>query len=111
MQKELATEMKDALLRGSLSEFGLLLDRAWEYKKKMSSKITNEQIDELYEEAKRNGAVGGKVTGAGGGGYMLLFCRYDTKHKVREALAALGAEAVDFQFDHLGLTTWSHRDG
>jgi D-glycero-alpha-D-manno-heptose-7-phosphate kinase len=50
------------------------------------------------------------VTGAGGGGYMLLYCRYDTKHKVQAALSELAAEAVDFQFDHTGLTTWSHQD-
>lgn len=110
MQKKLASEMKDALLQGNLKEFGGLLDRAWSYKKKMSPKITNEHIDELYEEAKRQGALGGKVTGAGGGGYMLLYCRYDTKHKVHAALSALGAEAIDFQFDHAGLTSWSHRD-
>jgi D-glycero-alpha-D-manno-heptose-7-phosphate kinase len=108
MQKELAVEMKDALLRGNLTEFGTLLGRAWDYKKQMSPKITNPHIDELYQAALQNGAIGGKVTGAGGGGYMLLYCRYDAKHEVREALAALGAEAVDFQFDHVGLTTWSH---
>jgi D-glycero-alpha-D-manno-heptose-7-phosphate kinase len=110
MQKELAVEMKDALLRGKLSAFGSLLDRAWTYKKQMSPKISNDQIDELYEAAIGKGALGGKVTGAGGGGYMLVYCRYDTKHEVRAAMAALGAEAVDFQFDHAGLTTWSHRD-
>lgn len=110
MQKELATAMKNALLQDKLTEFGGLLDTAWRYKKMMSPKISNDHIDELYAEAKRNGALGGKVTGAGGGGYMLLYCRYDTKHKVRAALAELGAEAVDFQFDHAGLTTWSHRD-
>jgi D-glycero-alpha-D-manno-heptose-7-phosphate kinase len=108
MQKELAVEMKDALLRGNLTEFGELLGRAWTYKKQMSPKISNPHIDELYEEAMKHGAIGGKVTGAGGGGYMLLYCRYDAKHEVRAALAALGAEAVDFQFDHVGLTTWSH---
>ena len=110
MQKELAVEMKDALLRGTLTKFGELLDKAWEFKKKMSPKITNDHIDELYSEAKRHGAIGGKVTGAGGGGYMLLYCRYDTKHEVQSALGALGAEAVDFQFDPFGLTTWSHQD-
>ncbi len=110
MQKELAVEMKNALLRGSLSEFGNLLDRAWTYKKQMSPKISNDHIDELYEAAMSKGALGGKVTGAGGGGYMLVYCRYDSKHEVRAAMAALGAEAVDFQFDHAGLTTWSHRD-
>jgi D-glycero-alpha-D-manno-heptose-7-phosphate kinase len=110
MQKELAAEMKDALLQDNLTEFGLLLDRAWAYKKQMSPKITNDHIDALYDEAKRRGAIGGKVTGAGGGGYMLLYCRYDTKHEVQAALGELGAEAVDFQFDHTGLTTWSHPD-
>ncbi len=75
----------------------------------MSPKITNDHIDELYDEAMRQGALGGKVTGAGGGGYMLLYCHYDTKHKVHAALSALGAEAIDFQFDHAGLTTWSHQ--
>lgn len=111
MQKELAGRMKDALLRGALTEFGELLDEAWAYKKKMSPKISNDHIDDLYDEAKRNGAIGGKVTGAGGGGYMLLYCRYDTKHEVQAALAAKGVEAADFQFDPFGLTTWSHRDG
>jgi D-glycero-alpha-D-manno-heptose-7-phosphate kinase len=110
MQKELAAEMKNALLQGNLTEFGSMLDRAWAFKKKMSPKITSGHIDELYEEAKRQGALGGKVTGAGGGGYMLLYCRYDNKHKVRGALGALGAETLDFQFDHAGLTAWSHRD-
>jgi D-glycero-alpha-D-manno-heptose-7-phosphate kinase len=109
MQKELAVEMKNALLQGNLTEFGALLDRAWTFKKKMSPKITNDHIDELYDEAMRQGALGGKVTGAGGGGYMLLYCHYDTKHKVHAALSALGAEAIDFQFDHAGLTTWSYQ--
>jgi D-glycero-alpha-D-manno-heptose-7-phosphate kinase len=108
MQKELAIEMKDALLRDNLTEFGELLGRAWDYKKQMSPKISNSHIDELYAEAIKHGAIGGKVTGAGGGGYLLLYCRYDAKHKVRAALAALGAEAVDFQFDNVGLVTWSH---
>lgn len=111
MQKELAVEMKNALLQGKLTDFGSLLDQAWTYKKQMSPKITNAHIDELYEEAKKQGALGGKVTGAGGGGYMLLYCHYDTKHKVHAALSAMGAEPVDFQFDHRGLTTWSHQDG
>jgi D-glycero-alpha-D-manno-heptose-7-phosphate kinase len=109
-QKELAVEMKNALVRRRPREFGDLLHKAWHQKKRMSPKITTTFIDEAYAEARRAGALGGKVTGAGGGGYMLLYCKYDSKHEVRAALAALGAEAVDFQFDHAGLTTWSHRD-
>lgn len=110
MQKELAMEMKDALLQGRLNEFGRLLDKAWAYKKKMSSRISNERIDMLYETAKRAGAIGGKVTGAGGGGYMLLFCPYDRKYIVQEELKQLGAEAVEFEFERRGLVTWSHYD-
>lgn len=111
MQKELAVEMRDALLAGRLAEFGKLLGRAWSYKKQMSPHISNDRIDELYEEGLRQGALGGKVTGAGGGGYMLFYCPYDRKHKVRQALAALGADAVDFAFEENGLVTWSHTDG
>lgn len=110
MQKELATAMKDALLRDNLTEFGALLDSAWQAKKQMSPRISNDHIDGLYEAARAEGALGGKVTGAGGGGYMLLYCRYDSKHRVQAALAEHGAEAVDFQFDHRGLTTWSCLD-
>jgi D-glycero-alpha-D-manno-heptose-7-phosphate kinase len=110
MQKELAVEMKNELPQGSLSEFGRLLDRAWSYKKQMSSKISNPHLDDLYETAKRHGAFGGEVTGAGGGGYMLLYCRYDTKHEVKAALAERGVEGAEFQFDPYGLRTWSHHE-
>jgi D-glycero-alpha-D-manno-heptose-7-phosphate kinase len=64
MQKRLAVEMKDALLRRRLNDFGALLGTAWEFKKQMSPKISNDFIDEAYEEARRHGALGGKVTGA-----------------------------------------------
>ena len=59
-----------------------LLDTAWEAKKRMSERISNPRIDELYDVARAAGAMGGKVTGAGGGGYLLLYCRYDRKHEV-----------------------------
>jgi D-glycero-alpha-D-manno-heptose-7-phosphate kinase len=107
MQKELAVEMKNALLRRRLNDFGELLGTAWEYKKKMSPRITTAFIDEAYEEARRNGALGGKVTGAGGGGYMLFYCPFHLKHKVAEALIALGASVTEFEFTHAGLCTWS----
>ena len=107
MQKQLAVEMKNALLRRRLNDFGELLGTAWEYKKKMSPKITTAFIDEAYEEARRNGALGGKVTGAGGGGYMLFYCPFHRKHKVAEALIAMGASVAEFEFTHAGLCTWS----
>jgi D-glycero-alpha-D-manno-heptose-7-phosphate kinase len=106
MQKTLAVEMKNALLRGRLSEFGELLGTAWEYKKKMSPRITTGFIDEAYDAAIAAGALGGKVTGAGGGGYMLFFCPFHLKHRVAQALIGLGGEVGEFEFTPYGLTTW-----
>jgi D-glycero-alpha-D-manno-heptose-7-phosphate kinase len=72
----------------------------------MSSRISNERIEELYDEARRSGAIGGKVTGAGGGGYVLLYCRYDRKHEVAERMIELGASVDEFAFEPSGLRTW-----
>lgn len=107
MQKALATEMKNALLRRRLNDFGELLGTAWEYKKRMSPRITTGFIDEAYEAAMREGALGGKVTGAGGGGYMLFFCPFQRKHRVAEALIARGGVVTEFEFAAQGLTTWA----
>ena len=105
-QKELAVEMKNALLQHRLRDFGALLDTAWEAKKRMSSRITNERIEELYSAARAAGALGGKVTGAGGGGYVLLYCRYDRKHHVAARMIELGATVDEFAFEPGGLRTW-----
>jgi D-glycero-alpha-D-manno-heptose-7-phosphate kinase len=110
MQKRLAQEMKDALLRRRLTEFGELLGTAWEYKKQMSPRITTGFIDEAYAAARQAGAIGGKVTGAGGGGYMLFFCPFHRKHRVAEALIKQGGTVTEFEFTHQGLTTWSIDD-
>jgi D-glycero-alpha-D-manno-heptose-7-phosphate kinase len=105
--KELAVEMKNALLRRRVDEFGHLLGAAWEQKKKMSPRISNEFIDTAYEEACKQGALGGKVTGAGGGGYMLLCCPFQRKHHVANALIGMGGQISEFEFTPNGLTTWS----
>jgi D-glycero-alpha-D-manno-heptose-7-phosphate kinase len=105
-QKELAVEMKNALLQRRLRDFGELLHTAWQAKKRMSTRISNARIDELYEEARKTGAIGGKVTGAGGGGYVLLYCRYDRKHAVAERMIELGATVDEFAFEASGLRTW-----
>jgi D-glycero-alpha-D-manno-heptose-7-phosphate kinase len=107
-QKELATAMKEALLVGKLSEFGRLLGVAWEHKKKMSGRISTPLIDTAYEAARESGALGGKVTGAGGGGYMLFYCEPGRRHKVSARLSELGLEETEFSFDHKGLRTWSY---
>lgn len=105
-QKELAVTMKSALLRGELNEFGVLLGEAWKQKKRMSPLIATEFIEEAYEVAMRAGALGGKVTGAGGGGYILFYCDFARKHRLAEALTRMGGVVTDFAFEPQGLTTW-----
>jgi len=105
-QKRLAVEMKSALLRKELSAFGELLDAAWQAKRRMSPQITTDRIEELYDEARRAGTIGGKVTGAGGGGYLLLYCRERSKHKVADAVTRAGGAVMDFSFTNDGLVTW-----
>jgi D-glycero-alpha-D-manno-heptose-7-phosphate kinase len=104
--KSITVEMKNALLQGRLNDFGLLLHEAWNHKKKMAKQITTSNIDRLYETARENGALGGKILGAGGGGYLLLYCQFDKKHLVAEALEKLGGQIVEFTFDYHGLQTW-----
>jgi len=108
MQKELAVTMKDALLRGQLTQFGELLGTAWECKKQMSPRITTPKIDEAYAEAMAHGAIGGKITGAGGGGYMMFYCRPGTRHRVTHRLQTMGLQEAEFAFDHEGLRTWTY---
>jgi len=105
-QKELAVTMKSALLRGELRYFGELLGEAWKQKKRMSPLISNDRIEELYEIATQNGALGGKVTGAGGGGFILFYCDFTRKHRAIEALEHAGARIMEFSFERRGLRTW-----
>ena len=104
--KEITIEIKNCLLRGELDSFGELLDEAWKSKKNMARQITNAQIDQLYSIAKANGAIGGKILGAGGGGYLLLFCRFDRKHIVARKLEEYGGQIVKFGFDFGGVQSW-----
>ena len=108
MQKELAVQMKNALLHGRLTEFGKPLGHAWDYKKRLSPRISTPIIDEAYAEAIAHGATGGKVTGAGGGGFMLFYCRPGCRHRVARRLAELGLLETEFAFTTEGLTTWSY---
>jgi len=105
-QKELAIEMKNALLQRKPRLFGELLDLAWHEKRQMSPRIATEYIDEAYAAAKNAGAIGGKVTGAGGGGYMLFYLGEGSRTGVTSALVNLGLRVTDFGFSRQGLTTW-----
>lgn len=104
--KELAYQSKDALLLGKLKLFGELLDQAWHAKKKLTSEISSSSIDELYEEARKAGALGGKITGAGGGGFMFFFCDPRKRFSVQEALLKMGAEIAHFSFTERGVCSW-----
>ncbi len=104
--KEIAIEMKKALLRGNLNGFGDLLHEGWLHKQKMAPGISTPYIEELYAEACKAGAIGGKITGAGGGGHMMLYCPFNKRHVVRERLTAMGAQITDFRFDPMGMQTW-----
>jgi D-glycero-alpha-D-manno-heptose-7-phosphate kinase len=106
--KSLVFETKDALMKGEILRIGQLLHESWEQKKRFTSHITNSRIDKIYETARANGAIGGKISGAGGGGFMFFICEYDRKHRVAEELQKLGAETVNFNFDKHGLQTWRY---
>ncbi|MBU4256044.1 MAG: kinase [Thermoplasmatales archaeon] len=108
--KKIAFEMKNALLQNCLDEFGCLLHKGWMNKKRFTKNITNPKIDKLYALARKNGAAGGKLLGAGGGGYLLLYCDFEKKHVVAEKLEKNGGKIVDFAFENRGLQTWSVRE-
>jgi D-glycero-alpha-D-manno-heptose-7-phosphate kinase len=104
--KALAVEMKNQLLLGHIDEFGSLMHEAWESKKMFSDRITDSHIDALYEAARRNGALGGKLLGAGGGGYLLVLSEFDKWHIIARRLEELGGTVVKFAFSPVGLQTW-----
>lgn len=105
--KKQTIEMKKALLLGDVDGLGDLLHEAWMHKKKLDTGIATPRVNRLYARARREGAIGGKITGAGGGGYFLFLTRFDRKHRVAAALERLGGQVVPFQFERRGLTTWS----
>jgi len=100
--RKLVEPMRAALLAGELRDFGSLLHEGWEIKKRLSEKISNARINDMYEAALQNGALGGKITGAGGGGFLLLFCSSEHQQKVRDALIPMGAREMMFDFDFQG---------
>lgn len=105
--KEQAQRMKEALLKGKLSEFGEILDYGFRQKRNMAQNISNEGIEKVYEAAKAAGATGGKISGAGGGGFMIFYCPGNTRHDVIRTLRGFGGEIKDYLFTKYGLTTWT----
>ena len=105
--KALASEMKKALLLGDIRCFGSLLDEGWQAKKRMAEGITNTRIDEVYAAAREAGALGGKVSGAGGGGFMFFVADPARRFAVQDALRREGAELVNFTFVQEGMRAWT----
>ncbi len=104
--KDIACEMKSRLLKGKLDDFGALLHKAWTVKKNFSSKITTPYLNEIYDYALGNGSLGGKLLGAGGGGYFLFYVPTFRKLKLMNALRDKGLEIETFTFDEIGLRSW-----
>ena len=104
--KEQSVMMKEALLKGKIDEIGKILDFGWKHKKKMAEGISNPRIDAIYDLAKKAGATGGKISGAGGGGFMVFYCPKNTRYKVMQALSKFKGEFKKYQFTKNGLTTW-----
>lgn len=100
--KAMADEVRCALERGDLARYGELLHENWEQKKRFASGISSPFIDESYELARQLGAIGGKVTGAGGGGFLLLYCEREHQDKVTRALGQKGLRRMDFRFEKMG---------
>ncbi len=103
-----AFRVKKALLQDDLATLGDALNTSWINKKKMAEGISNEFIDNIYETAMAAGATGGKISGAGGGGFMFFYCPGNTRYAVEDALSKLEiGEIYDFEFSKEGLTTWT----
>ncbi len=105
--KNQALLMKEALLKGRLHEIGEILDFGFRQKQQMAEGISNAYIDNIYTQAKKAGATGGKISGAGGGGFMTFYCPGISKYRVMEVLAGLGGHCQPYNFTGHGLTTWT----
>ncbi len=105
--KDQAKMMKEALLKGKLNDFGTILDYGFRQKRQMAANISNSNIESIYDAAKAAGATGGKISGAGGGGFMVFYCPGNSRHQVIETLTTFGGEIKQYSFTTHGLTTWT----
>lgn len=98
--KNIAYTVRDEVQAGNLDAIGEALNISWQLKKQLASKISNSKIDEIYKSARRAGAIGGKITGAGGGGFLILYCPLDKQEDIRSELSNL--QELPFQLEHDG---------
>jgi D-glycero-alpha-D-manno-heptose-7-phosphate kinase len=95
----LALQARELLQAGELDRFGALLDAAWQHKRRFAAGVTTPRIEDYYALARRNGALGGKIAGAGGGGFLMLYCEEGTVDRVQSALAEKGVRCLDYAFE------------
>jgi D-glycero-alpha-D-manno-heptose-7-phosphate kinase len=107
---ELSYKIRNQLLRGRLHDFGQSLHEAWQFKRQFSSKISTGRLDRIYEEARANGALGGKLLGAGGGGFFLFYVPPFRKHELIQHLEAQQLRVRPFRFEQEGLRAWTVRE-
>ncbi|MFA6806155.1 MAG: dehydrogenase [Bacteroidales bacterium] len=106
--KEQAIMMKEALLRNNLDEIGHILNIGWEFKKQMAKGITTQLFEDVYSSALKAGAIGGKISGAGGGGYIFFYCPNNTRYDVIQSMSKFGGAVRRFEFTKKGLKTWKN---
>ena len=105
--KKQAVLMKEALIKGRLNDLGELFDYGFSHKRNMASGIANESIDTIYKAVKQAGATGGKISGAGGGGFMFFYCPANTRFHVIKTLDSFDGQVWPFSFTNEGLVTWT----
>ena len=104
--KEEAFHMKEALLKGRIDEIGRILHEGFEYKRRVASHVSTPLLETIYQAALSAGATGGKVSGAGGGGFMVFYCPGETRYAVQKALAPFQSRFFDYHFVKHGLVSW-----
>ncbi len=105
--KEQALMMKEAILKGEVDKIGEILDFGWRFKKNLADGVSNPFIDEIYETAMSHGATGGKISGAGGGGFIFFYCPGNTRSAVIGSLKKFGGQTKRYEFTTKGLSTWT----
>lgn len=106
--KQQAIDLKEAILTNRLERLGEIMHEGWIYKKQMASGISTPLFEEVYEKAIAAGAVGGKISGAGGGGFLFFYCPVNTKYEVIKVLNQLDGYVQPYSFTKKGLETWTH---
>ena len=107
---QLTYKMRDYLLKGKLNKLGECLNETWKIKRSLSSKISNKRLDEIYSKAQKNGVIGGKLLGAGGGGYFLFYTKPFDRHKVMKWIKKENLIYTPFVFETNGLQSWTVRN-